>query len=70
MIDQRIRLLTELEALQTQRRDAIEAYNGTGDRACMREAQETSQAIADKLRELEEPDGMTEAIDDLMGAKQ
>jgi hypothetical protein len=68
MIDQRGVLLTELVSLQAKRRDALDAYNRTGDRACMREAQETSQAIADKLRELEEMDGLTRAVDGLMGA--
>ena len=68
MIDQRS--LTELERLQAKRRDALEAYNGTGDRAFMREAQDASQAIADKLCELETTDGLTEAIDGLMGAGQ
>ena len=68
MIDQRS--LTELERLQAKRRDALEAYNRTGNRAFMREAQEASQAIANKLSEMEEMDGLTEAIDGLMGAEQ
>jgi flagellar biosynthesis/type III secretory pathway chaperone len=67
MIDQRGVLLTELVSLQAKRRDALDAYNRTGDRACMRKVQETSQAIADKLRELEEMDGLTRAVDGLMG---
>jgi hypothetical protein len=47
-------LLTELESLQSRRRDAVEAYVSTGNRHCWREVREASQAIANKLRELEE----------------
>jgi hypothetical protein len=66
-IDQRDSLLMEVEGLQARRREAIETYNSTGNRACMREAREASQAIADKLHELEILDSLTEAIDGLMG---
>ena len=54
MTDRRNMLLTELENLQSRRRDAIEAYVSTGDRNRWREVREASQAIADALRELEE----------------
>ena len=66
MIDQRNMFLMELEALQAKRRDALAAYNRTGDRAWMREAQEVSQAIANRLHEMEETDSLTRAVDGLM----
>ena len=53
MTDRRDMLLMELEDLQTQRRDAVEAYVSTGDRSCWREVRQASQAIAERLRELE-----------------
>jgi hypothetical protein len=53
MTDRRKMLLMELENLQTRRRDAVEAYVSTGERNCWRKVREASQAIADKLRELE-----------------
>jgi hypothetical protein len=53
-IDQRTILLTELEGLQARRRSAVDAFTSTGNQACWREVRDTSQAIADKLRELEE----------------
>ena len=69
MTDRRSMLLSELESLQSRRRDAVETYNRTGNRAYMLEAQQTSQAIADKLSELEEVDGLSQAIDGLMGSE-
>ena len=54
MTDQRSMLLIELERLQARRCDAVEAFVSTGDRTFWREVRETSQAIANKLRELEE----------------
>jgi hypothetical protein len=63
-------LLTELERLQAKRRDALEAYNRTGNRAYMLEAQDTSRTITDALRESESIDDLTDAIDELMGAEQ
>jgi hypothetical protein len=59
-------LLMELEGLQAKRRDALATYNRTGDRAWMREAQEASQAINNMLREMEEIDDPTIAVDGLM----
>jgi hypothetical protein len=55
--DQRSILLNELEGLQARRRDAVNAFTSTGNQACWREVRDTSQAIADKLRELEEMHG-------------
>ena len=54
MIDQRSRLLTELENLQKSRRDAVAAYKRTGDRDYWREACNVSQTITAKVHELEE----------------
>jgi len=62
-IDQRDRLLMEVGGLQARRREAIETYNSSGNRTCMREAREASKAIAGKLHELEDLDSLTEAID-------
>ena len=77
MTDRRNMLLVELENLQTQRRNAVEAYMSTGDRNHWREVREVSQSIADKLRELEEArpsapglDSLDEAIEELMVAQQ
>jgi hypothetical protein len=70
MIDQRSMCLTELESLQAKRRDAITAYNRTGDRTYMRKAQQASQAIAGKLREMEEMDVLTSAVDELMESEK
>ena len=72
MIDQRSRLITELENLQKSRRDAVAAYKRTGDRNYWREACEVSQIITAKLRELEQTglDGLDKALDGLMAAKQ
>jgi hypothetical protein len=53
MTDRRNMLLRELEDFQTRRRDAVEAYVSTGDRNCWREVREASQAIAERLWELE-----------------
>ena len=77
MSDRRNMLLIELENLQTQRRDAVEAYMSTGDRNYWREVRDVSQSIADKLRELEETrrppakgqDSLDEAIEELMVAE-
>jgi hypothetical protein len=68
MIDQRSRLLTELENLQKSRRDAVAAYKRTGDRNYWREACKVSQTIFAKLHELEEMglDSLDKAIDGLM----
>jgi hypothetical protein len=76
MSDRRNMLLIELENLQTQRRDAVEAYMRTGDRNYWGEVREVSQSIADKLGELEETrrpaakgqDSLDEAIEELMVA--
>ena len=77
MTDRRDILLVELENLQTQRRNAVEAYMSSGDRNHWREVREVSQSIADKLRELEEArpaakelDSLDEAIEELMVAQQ
>jgi hypothetical protein len=77
MTDRRNMLLLELENLQTQRRNAVEAYMSTGDRNHWREVRDVSQFIADKLRELEEArpatkgwDSLDEAIEELMVAQQ
>jgi len=77
MTDRRDMLLVELDNLQTQRRNAVEAYMNTGDRNHWREVREASQSIADKLRELEEArrpvakgDSLDEAIEELMVAEQ
>ena len=53
MTDRRNMLMMELEDLQTRRRDAVEAYVSTGDRNCWRKVREASQAVAERLRELE-----------------
>jgi hypothetical protein len=53
-MDQRCILLNELEGLQARRRDAVDAYTSTGNQVCWREVRDASQAVADKLRELEE----------------
>jgi flagellar biosynthesis/type III secretory pathway chaperone len=77
MTDRRYMLLVELENLQTQRRNAVEAYMSTGDRTHWREVREVSQSIADRLRELEEArqpaakgDSLDEAIEELMVVEQ
>ena len=78
MTDRRNMLLTELESLQTQRRDAVEAYLSTGDRNYWCEVREVSQTIDTKLNELEETrcpttnrlDSLGKAIDGLMLAEQ
>jgi flagellar biosynthesis/type III secretory pathway chaperone len=78
MTDRRNMLLVELENLQTQRRNAVEAYMSTGDRNHWQEVREISQSIADKLRELEEArhpvakglDSLDEAIEELMVTEQ
>jgi hypothetical protein len=77
MTDRRDILLVELENLQTQRRNAVEAYMSSGDRNHWREVREVSQSIADKLGELEEArpaakelDSLDEAIEELMVAQQ
>jgi hypothetical protein len=54
MIDQRNKLITELENLQKSRRDAVAAYKRTGDRNYWHEACEVSQIITAKLHELEQ----------------
>jgi hypothetical protein len=54
MIDQRHRLLIELQHLQKRRRDAVQAYVNTGDLNFWREVREVSESIADRLAELEE----------------
>jgi hypothetical protein len=70
MNDKRNMLLMELESLQSRRRDAVDAYESTGNRACWCEVREISQAIAEKLQELVEMrDGLTKAIDGLMEAE-
>ena len=72
MIDQRSKLIIELENLQKSRRDAVAAYNRTGDRNYWREACDVSQTITAKLHEFEETglDGLDKAIDGLMAAEQ
>lgn len=78
MTDRRNMLLAELESLQTQRRDAVEAYLSTGDRNYWCEVREVSQTIDTKLSELEEThcpatnglDSLDKAIDGLMLAEQ
>jgi hypothetical protein len=70
MADKRTALLIELERLQASRRDAMEAYNSTGNRAHMLEAREASHAIADKLSKLEEMNGLAKGVDALMGTEQ
>jgi hypothetical protein len=70
MADKRIMLLTKIESLQARRRDAVDAYVSAGNRACWREVCETSQAIAETLRELEEMDCLTKPVDMLAGAEQ
>jgi hypothetical protein len=72
MIDKRNMLLMELESLQSRRRGVVDAYVSTGNRACWSEVREVSQAIAEKLDELEKmrcPDALTKAIDGLMEAE-
>ena len=76
MTDRRDILLVELENLQTQRRNAVEAYMSSGDRNHWREVREVSQSIADKLGELEaarpapkDLDSLDEAIEELMVAQ-
>jgi hypothetical protein len=61
MIDQRNRLLIELEHLQKRRRDAVQAYVNTGDLIFWREVRQVSECIADRLGELEE--AATQAMD-------
>ena len=72
MMDQRSRLLMELENLQKSRRDAVGAYKRTGDRNYWREACKVSQTIFAKLHELEEMglNSLDKAIDGLMVAEQ
>jgi hypothetical protein len=77
MTDRRNMLLAELESLQTQRRDAVEAYLSTGDRNYWCEVREVSQSIDTKLCELEETrgpaakglDSLDKAIEGLMMAE-
>jgi hypothetical protein len=52
MTDIRNMLLMELESLQSRRRDAVDTYVSTGNRAYWREVREVSQTIAEKLNEL------------------
>jgi hypothetical protein len=54
MINQRNRLLIELEDLQKRRRDAVQAYVNTGDLIFWREVRQVSECIVDRLGELEE----------------
>ena len=72
MIDQRSKLIIELENLQKSRRDAVAAYKRTGDRNYWREACEVSQTITANLLELEETGlgSLDKAIDDLMAVEQ
>jgi hypothetical protein len=72
MIDQRNRLITELENLQKSRCDAVAAYRRTGDRNYWREACEVSQTITAKLHELEQTglDSLDKALDGLMAVEQ
>ena len=72
MIDQRSKLIIELENLQKSRSNAVAAYKRTGDRNYWREACEVSQTITAKLQELEQTglDGLDKALDGLMAAKQ
>ena len=72
MIDQRSRLITELENLQKSRSNAVAAYKRTGDRNYWREACEVSQTITANLLELEETGlgSLDKAIDDLMEVEQ
>jgi hypothetical protein len=72
MIDQRSKLIAELENLQKSRRDAVAAYKRTGDRNHWREACKVSQTITAKLEELEqtELDSLDKALDGLMAVEQ
>jgi hypothetical protein len=70
MTGKRTTLLIKLQRLEASHRDALEAYNSTVNRTCMREVQETSQAIANKLRESEEMHGLGKIVDALMAAEQ
>ena len=70
MIDQRSKLIIELENLQKSR--PVAAYKRTGDRNYWREACSVSQTITAKLHELEETglDSLDNAINDLMAVEQ
>ena len=72
MIDQRSKLVIELENLQKSRRNAVAAYKRTGDRNYWREACAVSQTITAKLHELEETglDSLDKAIVGLMAVEQ
>ena len=72
MIDQRSKLIAELENLQESRRDAVAAYERTGDRNHWRKACDVSQTITTKLHELEQTgvDSLDKALDGLMATKQ
>jgi hypothetical protein len=72
MIDQRSKLIAELEKLQESRRDAVAAYERTRDRNHWRKACDVSQTITAKLHELEEMalDSLDKAIVGLMAVEQ
>jgi hypothetical protein len=72
MIDERSRIIKELEDLQKSRCDAVAAYERTGDRSYWREACEVSRTITEKLHELEETglDSLDKALNGLMAVEQ